>query len=335
MVRVGVIGCGRIAERHVDAYRRLGARVTVADQIPELANGLAERFGVEVAARPQDLLDAGRIEAIDVCVPTLSHAAFVEAGLDAGKHVFCEKPLCSSMAEAKKIEEAQRRSGKLVMVGYLYRFHPAYQYAKEIVTGGVIGRPHLAIFRLGGRGNTRAWKHEAGSGGGATLEMLVHVLDIAQWLLGPLEDPQLLTGKVLLPERRIADKNVRATAEDYVVARFTAGAAEVLCEADLVTPSYQNFAEVHGSNGSLLTSIQSHIPTVLYCSQARGIHDIGNSIRNFPTVNLFELELKSFLETIASGKMVTDSVEGSKRLISLIQDLRPHGGIVGSGAVVV
>lgn len=321
MVRVGVIGCGRIAERHVDAYRRLDASVTVADQIPELAEQFAERFGAAVASRPQDLLADPEIDAVDVCVPTPAHAALVEAGLDAGKHVFCEKPLCSSVAEAERIEQAQRRSHKQVMVGYLYRFHPAYEYAKEILTEGAIGQPHLAILRLGGRGNTRAWKHDAGSGGGATFEMLVHMLDIANWLLGPLSDAERLTGRVLLPQRRIAGDVVKATAEDYIVARFTAGGVEVLCEADLVTPSYQNFCEVHGDNGSLLTSIQAHIPTVLYCSQARGIHDIGNTIRHFPTVNLFELELKHFLDTVASGDAATDTVEESKRLISLIEQL--------------
>lgn len=324
MVRVGVFGCGRIAERHVDAYRRLGVSVTVTDQVPELAREFAERFGVGLAARPDDLLADSLVDAVDVCVPTPAHAPLVEAGLEAGKHVFCEKPLCSSVTEAERIEQVRRSSNREVMVGYLYRFHPAYQYAKEILTEGAIGRPHLAIFRLGGRGNARAWKHEAGSGGGAMLEMLVHMLDIAHWLLGPLDDPQLLTGKVLLPQRRIAGDLVNATAEDYVVARFSAGPAEVLCEADLVTPSYQNFAEVHGDNGSLLTSIQAHIPTVLYCSQARGIHDIGNTIRHFPPVNLFELELKHFLDTVESGETDTGSVQESIRLISLIEQLNAH-----------
>ncbi len=323
MVKVGVIGCGRIAERHVEAYRRLGASVVVADHVPELAQRLAERFGVDLACRPEHLLGDERTEVIDVCVPTPAHAALVKEGLAAGKHVFCEKPLCSSLAEAEDIERAQQRSGKQVMVGYLYRFHPAYQYAKDILSEGAIGDPHLGIFRLGGRGSTRAWKHEARAGGGATLEMLVHMLDIAQWLLGPLSNPELLVRKVLLPHRRIAGDQVNATAEDYVVARFTGGSAEVLCEADLATPSYVNLAEIHGDNGSLLTSIQAHLPTVLYCSQARGIHDIGNDIRHFPPVNLFELELKHFLDTVQSGETSADSVEDSKRLVSLIQRLHP------------
>lgn len=322
MVRIGVIGCGRIAERHVDAYRRLSASVVVADQIPDLAPPFARRFGAEAAARPQDLLDDDRIDAIDVCVPTPDHASLVEAGLGAGKHVFCEKPLCSSIAEWDGIEQAQRRSGKQVMVGYLYRFHPAYRFAKEIVDQDILEHLHLGIFRLGGRGNSSSWKHDLAAGGGASLEMLAHILDLAGWLLGPLDSARLLAREVLLPVRHIAGEAVRSTAEDYIVARLRAGQTEVLLESDLVTPSYMNYTELHGQNGSLFTTILAHLPTVLYCKEARGIYDIGNHIRTFPQTNLFDLELGQFVSAVEGRTEVRADIEGSRRVVAVIEQLR-------------
>ncbi len=322
MVRVGVIGCGRIAERHVDAYRRLGVGVVVADQALELAQRFAERFGVDRASRPQDILDNDRIDAIDVCVPTPAHAGLVEAGLDAGKHVFCEKPLCSTVAEWERIEQAHRRSGKAVMVGYLYRFHPAYQFAKEIVDQEILEQLHLGIFRLGGRGNARSWKHDLASGGGASMEMLAHILDLADWLLGPLQDPQLLVREVLLPIRQIDGEPVRSTAEDYVVARLRAGPIEVLLESDLVTPSYMNYTELHGRNGSLFTTILAHLPTVLYCREARGIYDIGNHVRTFPQTNLFDAELAQFAGAVEGRTQVPGSIEDSRRVVAIMEQFR-------------
>ena len=322
MVRVGVIGCGRIAERHVDAYRRLGAEVTVADQVPQLAQRFAERFEVDLASRPEDLLLDERMDAIDVCVPTPAHARLVEAGLDAAKHVFCEKPLCSTVAEWEGIEQARRRSGKQVMVGYLYRFHPAYQFAKDVVDQDVLERLHLGIFRLGGRGNARPWKHQLAAGGGASLEMLAHILDLADWLLGPLGDPRLLAREVLLPIREIAGETVRSTAEDYIVARLRAGDTEVLLESDLVTPSYMNYTELHGVNGSLFTTILAHLPTVLYCREARGIYDIGNHVRTFPQTNLFDLELAQFIGAVEGRTQVNGGIEDSRRVVGIIELLR-------------
>lgn len=327
--RVGVIGCGRIAERHVDAYRKLGATVVVADQDPAAAQRLAEAQRVAWRGSPDDLLDDPELDAIDVCVPTAAHASVVLAALERGKHVFCEKPLCRTYEEAEAIAAAQRESGRLVMVGYLYRFHPAFQFAKQVLEDGIIGRPYFAIFRLGGRGSHRAWKHTTESGGGATLEMMVHNLDLIQWLLGCPDEVDLLRRSTLLPERQIGSERVRVNAEDYVLARLRVGDVEVVCESDLVTPSYMNYVEIQGDNGSLFTSILHYLPTIVYCKEPHGVFNLGNNTQQFPPVNLFERELGHFLEALRSDRTPMNGVSESLQLMAVIERIRegsPVGG---------
>lgn len=322
-IAIGVVGCGRIAERHLEAYRKLGdVRVVVADQEPEAARRLAESQRVEWRASPAELIESQNLDAIDVCVPTIAHTEVVLAALRSGKHVFCEKPLCQTYGEAQEIASMQDQTGRILMVGYLYRFHPAFQFAKQVLDDNVIGKPHLAIFRLGGRGSHRAWKHTAEAGGGATLEMMVHNLDLAQWLLGTADDVEVFTQATLLPERAIDGRELRVSAEDYVVAGLQIDGTAVICESDLVTPSYMNYVEIQGDNGTLFTSILHYLPTIVYCREPRGVFNLGNNVQQFPPVNLFELELGHFLETLRCGSAPFNGTSDSLQVMALVDRIR-------------
>jgi predicted dehydrogenase len=323
MVNVGVVGCGRIAERHIDGYKRLdGVSVTVADIQPGLAESFAAQHRVDWRRSPDELFEDRSIDAIDVCVPTPFHAGLVIRALGADKHVFCEKPLCETLAEGREIEAAQRRTNRVVMVGYLYRFHPAYQLAKDVLDEGVIGRPHLGVFRLGGRGNTRPWKHQAENGGGAILEMMVHSIDLVQWLIGPITEIRPLASKRLLETRHISGEEVAVTAEDYVLCELRAGGAEVICQADLATPSYMNYTDIQADNGSLFASILHFLPTIVYCREPRGVYNLGNNFFQFQQVNLFELELAHFIDSLKDPSASRNSVKESLAVLQMIEEIR-------------
>lgn len=329
-ITVGVIGCGRIAERHVDAYRKLeGVRVIVADQDQAAADRLAGSQQVESAASPARLLDHSAVDAIDVCVPTKAHAEIVLAALAQGKHVFCEKPLCETREQAEAIAVAQECARRRVMVGYLYRFHPAFQFAKQVLEDQIIGAPYFGLFRLGGRGSHRAWKHTAETGGGATLEMMVHNLDLIQWLLGPAGDVRVLGRDTFLPNRAIDGRSVQVDAEDYVLAelQLRQGGVRVLCESDLVTPSYMNYVEIQGENGTLFSSILHYLPTVVYCREPRGVFNLGNNLRQFQPVNLFERELGHFIQTLRSEAPPVNGVSDSIEVMGLVDRIR-EGSLV-------
>ncbi|HEX2191942.1 MAG TPA: Gfo/Idh/MocA family oxidoreductase [Acidimicrobiales bacterium] len=298
-MKVGVVGCGRIGTRHVDAYRQLGGvDLVVADDDPARAKTVAERWDVPVVP-PEHLLDED-LDAVDVCVPSVAHQEWIVAALGSGRHVFCEKPLCLSHAEGVAIRAAAVRSRRSVVVGYLYRHHPAFRFAKETIDHGIIGDPYFALARLGGRGSHRPWKHDDRTGGGVVFEMMVHMLDLLSWVLGPLDDGRVVYEDLLLPQRVIDGEAVSVSASDCAVVTCRAGGVRSICQSDLVTPSFMNHVEVQGSNGSLVASILDFLPTVVYCNEPRVLFDRGHNYRQFGPTNLFVKELGSFLDLVRS-----------------------------------
>jgi len=319
-VKIGIIGCGRIGTRHLDAYQKLGdVHVVVADECETAAKALAGFPGVAAVA-VDDLLDVD-LDALDVCVPSPVHMPWILAGLARGLNVFCEKPLCLSYSDAAQIRDAAMSAQRNVVVGYLYRYHPAFQFMKEIIDDGVIGRPHLAVARLGGRGSHQPWKHDV-DGGGVIFEMMVHMLDLVGWLLGPLENGQLLHHELLLPVRTINGQAHQALAPDCAVVSLEAGGVRAICQSDLVTTSFMNYVEVHGDNGSVTGSILDSMPTMVYCNEPRGLFDRGHNSRTVEPTNLFVKELGEFIRTVACGRFdpapLTASVDLARFVDSLL-----------------
>ena len=318
-MRVGIVGCGRIGARHVDAYQKMGGtEILVADECEAPAKALADIPGVAAVAL-DELLDAG-LDALDVCVPSYAHHPWILAGLRHGLHVFCEKPLCLKRAEAVEIHDAAAAVQRNVVVGYLYRHHPAFQFMKEILDDKVIGRPHLALARLGGRGSHQPWKHDV-RGGGVIFEMMVHMLDLMEWLLGPLENGRLLHHELILPVREINGEARRARAPDCAVTALEAGGVRAICQSDLATPSFMNYVEVHGDNGSVTGSILDSMPTMVYCIEPRGVFDRGQNPRQVEPVNLFVKELTDFARTVTEGRFDPAPLTASVRLTQFVDSL--------------
>lgn len=323
MVRIGVVGCGKIAEKHLNAYKKLeNIEITVTD-IVERGKMVAKHYGFNWHDNPDGLISGNTVDAIDVCIPTPLHAEVILKAMDSGKHVFCEKPLAKNLEETIQIQEKATQVDKLVMVGYLYRFHQALQFGKDIIKEEIIGKPYYAIFRLGGRGSHKAWKHKRETGGGATNEMLVHMLDLILWYFGEVKSIENLYMDTILKERKIERKLVEVNAEDLVLLNVEMeNEVNVLCESDLITPSYMSYIEVHGTNGSFWTSILDYFPTILYCKEPRGVYDQGHNFFKFPKVDLFEKELRHFIECIENGEKPTlNSVEDSIKIKKVIESV--------------
>ncbi|MEA2168817.1 MAG: hypothetical protein QOF76_2117 [Solirubrobacteraceae bacterium] len=325
MTRIGVIGCGKIAEKHLNAYRKLdGVEVVVSDVVAK-GEMIARNYGADWAPDPAALIHGDAVDAIDVCTPTPTHAAIIGDALASGKHVFCEKPLARDLAEAREIERMALEADRILMVGYLYRFHPAFQFAKEILEEGILGDPYLATFRLGGRGSHKAWKHRRETGGGAGSEMLVHMIDLALWYFGECTGAVNLHTETLLSAREIEGETVDVDAEDLTLIRVdTATGVRVLCQSDLLTPGYMNHFEIQGTNGSLFSSILDWLPTVVYCKEPRGVYDRGQNFFEFPKVDLFVRELGHFVQRIRDPDVHdVNSVRDSINLMSVVERTLP------------
>lgn len=144
-VKVGVIGCGGIANgKHMPSLQKVEGVEMVAfcDIIRERAEEAAKKFGVEgaqVFEDYHDLLAIKDIEVVHVCTPNSSHAPITIDALNAGKHVYCEKPMAKNYADAKKMVEAAKANGKKLSIGYQTRSRAEYQLARNLVASGMLG----------------------------------------------------------------------------------------------------------------------------------------------------------------------------------------------------
>jgi len=325
MVRIAIVGCGKIGIRHLEAYREIENAEVVAlcDTDDRLVREKSSKYGVIGSNYYKETIERSDVDAVDVCVPTRFHHEVVLEALASGKNVFCEKPLTHKLECAEEIKKKQKETGKLVMVGYLYRFHPSLQRLKKILQDGVIGNPYYAIFRIGGRGGYRVWKHKKNEGGGAMLDMMVHMLDLSDWYFGEPETVEPVLLETILKKRTIEGDMVGVDAEDFALLRLkTKNGVHVLCEADLITPSYMNIVEAHGDNGSFFGSILDYLPTIVYCVRRHGLFDRGKNVLENPYVNLVEKELRYFIDALSGHAKPLDSVETSIRVLKIIEKVR-------------
>jgi len=320
-MNIGVIGLGKIAEKHINAYKKLDDLEIFVNDKDKTKEKLARTYGVKWVEHQRDIINDDSINAIDVSVPTEHHYEIISKALEHGKHVFCEKPLTLNLGEAQDIKEKAKKLNKLVIVGYLYRFHPGFQLLKKVVEEDIIGEPYYAIFRLGGRGSHKIWKHKRGKGGGVVGEMLVHMLDLIMWYFDKVKRIDVLHKEVLLKKRNIENKLRRVDADDVILLKIENNKMKIVCQCDLVSPSYMNYVEIHGTNGSVCTSILDFFPTVLYCKEPKGIYDRGHNFFNFPKVDLFYEELKFFLDSVRKNgdENKTDSIDQSIEMLKLLE----------------
>jgi predicted dehydrogenase len=200
-VRVGIVGAGLIGQAHSLMLRHIADRtdqsvrvVAVADIAHAQAERLAARWPGARALASADELSADRgIDAVWICTPTRLHRDAVIAAARTGKHIFCEKPLAMTAAEAAEMADAIRRAGVLSQVGLVLRFSPVYTVMKSMVAAPDAGRLLAVVMRddqdFPIRGvHASAWRNDPSlTAGGTLIEHSVHDFDLLTWMLGPIE----------------------------------------------------------------------------------------------------------------------------------------------------
>lgn len=188
-VRVGVIGCGRIARGvHLPLLAAMpGAQVSaIAD--PDANNRMAASSMVPSARAFESstaLLGAGGVEAVVICLPSYLHASCAVAAFQAGLHVYVEKPLATSLTDGIDVATAWRKSGKIGMLGFNFRHHSQIQDIREQVQRGQIGTllNIRSVFSILAH-ELPAWKRARESGGGVILDLASHHIDLAEYVSG-------------------------------------------------------------------------------------------------------------------------------------------------------
>ena len=187
-LRVGVIGCGRVrALRHLPALTRLDDAevVALADTDAARLKYVADQFHVPHRyPNVRMLLDKAMVDIIAVCVPVQLHAGVALAALDAGKHVFIEKPIAVTLDEADRIAGQARHVNRKVLVGFNFRWHRLIQQARSLIQNGAVGEVEAvrAVF-ASAHDAPAEWQMKRNTGGGALFDQAIHLFDLWRFLL--------------------------------------------------------------------------------------------------------------------------------------------------------
>ncbi|MFD1676195.1 Gfo/Idh/MocA family protein [Alicyclobacillus fodiniaquatilis] len=185
-MKIGIIS---FAHMHAYSYARAIQQIPdveltiIADEDPKRGQTAATELGATYVQDYHELLKTD-VDAVIVCSENAKHADIVVAAAEAKKHVLCEKPIATNVADATRMIAACKKHGTLLQIAFPVRFHPSVRRVKELIDDGKIGR--ILAMRGTNRGqNPGGWFVDKQlSGGGAVLDHTVHVLDIMRWLTG-------------------------------------------------------------------------------------------------------------------------------------------------------
>ena len=201
-LKIGIIGCGGIANgKHLPSLKAINRADLVAfcDLVEERAQAAAAKYGVEGAKVYTDYHDLLADPAIDVCyvlTPNRSHCQISCDALEAGKHVLCEKPMAKTAADARRMVETAKRTGKKLTIGYQHRQKAETQYVKNCIERGDLGEIYYAkAFSIRRRGtpNWGVFLNEYEQGGGPLIDIGTHSLDLTLYLMNNYK-PKMVVG---------------------------------------------------------------------------------------------------------------------------------------------
>ena len=196
MIKIGILGCGKIAQvRHIPEYadNKDAQIVGFYDINLERAKALAETYGGTAYETAEELLANPEIDAVSICTANFSHAELTIAALKAGKHVLCEKPMATTLADCEAMVEAANKNGKYLMIGHNQRLAKAHSTARKLIVDGLIG--DIVTFRTTfGHGGPETWSVDPGKNTwffdksraamGAMADLGIHKTDLIQFLTG-------------------------------------------------------------------------------------------------------------------------------------------------------
>jgi myo-inositol 2-dehydrogenase/D-chiro-inositol 1-dehydrogenase len=187
-ITIGLVGAGRIARLiHLPVLASLGGVRVLAVAEPDdgarAAAGALVR-GARLYIELDEMLSGPDLDAVVVCAPTSLHAGIAQTAFAAGRSVYLEKPIATTLADGRAVIEAQRAAGTVGMTGFMLRFSPAFAEARAVIASGGIGEVVGAqsVF-TSPPGDSPKWKRRRASGGGALLDLLSHHADVVRWLL--------------------------------------------------------------------------------------------------------------------------------------------------------
>jgi predicted dehydrogenase len=284
---IGVIGVGWMGRVHTASYRRVlehfpdldvRPRLVIASDLSAERRAHAERVGFERTTEDwRAVVEHPEVEAISVTTPNALHREMAIAAVEAGKHVWVEKPVGRGLEDTLAVADAARRAGVVSGVGFCYRFAPAVQHARRLIEAGDIGdvNHYRGVFladyanRPDAAASWRFFRADAGSG--ALGDLMAHIVDMTHYLVGPIERlsgrtatifprrPPLAVGEGTHFSRVETDELVDVDNEDWAGALVELGGGtfgSLEASRVIVGPHVKLRFEVHGTHGALAWELE-------------------------------------------------------------------------------
>jgi myo-inositol 2-dehydrogenase/D-chiro-inositol 1-dehydrogenase len=262
-VRIGILGCGSIARSaHLPSLIRTPGVSVVALADHDGANVAAAQAivrGARVHRDYESVLREPDVDAVIIALPPALHADAAIAALEHGKHVYVEKPLATTSKEAARMVAAARRTTLTAMVGFNYRFHPVVQAARARIVAGALGTPIgvRSVFATAAK-PIASWKQRRASGGGVLLDLAVHHIDLAHYLLDSTTTDVWADVRSVRTEHDTASLHLRLTSSATVSSMFSLSAIE------------EDRIEIYGTAGKVTIDRYGSLRAATTGPQARG-----------------------------------------------------------------
>jgi len=248
-LRIALIGGGRIGRLHAENIMRNGSGmeiVTLVEPFPD--DGLRElvsALGIKkLIADPTEVFVDSEIDAVLICSPTNTHADLVKLSAEAGKAIFCEKPVDKDLQKTIETMEIVKKSGVFFQIGFNRRYDHNFMAVRRAVESGKVGSPH--ILRITSRDPEPPPASYVAVSGGIFLDMMIHDFDMARFLMGENITEVFATGAVLI------DKEIGKAGDvdsAIVQLKFESGALGVIDNSRKAVYGYDQRVEVFGSEG--------------------------------------------------------------------------------------
>ena len=302
MIRIGIVGAGRIGHVHAESvtYHIPDAEVAmVTDVVEANAKTLAEKYGVpKYSANYMDLINDPGIDAVLVCSPTPTHAEISIAAMKAGKHVFCEKPVHTSLEKIREVAEVEKETGRKLQIGFNRRFDHNHRAVRRAAQEGKLGK--VEIIKITSRDPEPPSPEYAASSGGLYIDMMIHDFDMAMFLADSDVTEVYAMGTSLV-DPRIGEAGDVDTA--IVTLTFANGALGVIDNSRRAAYGYDQRVEVFGSLG--MAADENDGDSTVKISTAAGV--VGEKPQFFfleRYMASFTEEMKQFIRAITEDAEV-------------------------------
>lgn len=299
MLRIAVLGCGRIGRMHARnvAAHPKATLAAVQDIHAPSAEAAAKELGVPAYADADEIFKSPAVDAVLIATATDTHIAYLEKAVAAGKAALCEKPIDLDLKRVDACAEKIKGTKVPIMLGFVRRFDPGHRACRRMISGGEIGELHQVVITSRDPGMAPAAYIEVS--GGIFRDMTIHDFDMARFMLG--EEPT----EVFASGSRLVDPALMRRTDDYdtvsVILRTSSGKQCIINNSRQAVYGYDQRVEALGSAGMAVSENRRGQEARLYTA---AFTDRSEPYLNFfieRYVEAFNAEIGAFVDSVEKG----------------------------------